>query len=41
MPALGECDEWRATGFFRINGGLTLVTDVILSEKSAHTIDIL
>ena len=42
MPAivLGEYDEWRATGFLH-NGGLTLVTGIILSEKSAHIIDIL
>ena len=38
MVALGECDKWR---FFRSNGGLTLVTDVLLSEKSTHIIDIL
>ena len=39
MPVLGECDAGNR--FFRINGGLTLVTGVILSEKSAHIIDIL
>ena len=41
MPTLGECDEWRATGFSGINGGVTSITGVILSEKSAHIIDIL